>query len=372
MKLALLTAALLFAAPQQDTSVFTEQYLGLQFTHPAGWKVTKKEKDRTFIAVPVSGSTEPAELVLIRDAYHADKDLFQTIQLRINEKLKREVARQWEQEILGVPMLFTRLNYTQDGIAKSTLVGLFYTRTPLKMHVRLTTRQSDYDNVAYEFLQALETLRTVDGKLPTPDDPSIKLDAPPKKPTPLPPPPKILDDGSKTNSVVKPTQSQEVTVSERKVNLRYPEGWTVVETLGTKVVLKHADLILPLVIELFSTLDSDSPQKAVFKTSSKSLNEYLQVASRDDKAGQLNKAGANITSVWRTGKTADGEMATFEGAGAADSFYFLLTYRQTDMSVYRNERKIIDALVDLLTIEPAALGFIYFAPIRPSAHPPTP
>jgi hypothetical protein len=352
MKLALLAALLLLPA-QQETSVFTEPYAGLQFTHPATWKVTKKEKDRTFLAIPVQGSTESAELVVIRDTFHADKDLFQTIQLRINEQLKREVVRQWEQEILGVPMLFTRINYTQDGIAKSTLTGLLNTRTPLKMLLRLTARQADYDNVAYELNQALETLRTVDGKPALPDDPSIKLEAPPKKPTPPPLPPKLIDDGSKTPNVVKPTQSQEITVSTRKVNLLYPEGWTVVETSGTKVVLKHPDLLAPVVLEIFSTLDSDSPQKAVFKASSKTLNEYLQVSSREDKAGAPNKAGAGITSVWRTGKTQEGEMATYEGAGLVSPFYFLLTYKQTDMAAYRNERKLIDSLVDLLTIEPA-------------------
>ncbi len=352
MNIALAAVALLTLAPQQEPSVFTEQFLGLQFTHPAGWKVSKKEKDRTFISIPVSGSTEPAELQVIRTDFHADKDIFQAVQLRINEQMKRQVVRQWEQDILGVPMLFTRINFQDKGVSKSVLTGLFNTRTSLKMLVRLTSREADYDAVSYEFHQAMETLRTTDGKIPLADDPGIKLDPAPKKPVALPPPAKVIDGDKKVVESVKPTQTAEATVSLRKVKLLYPEGWTAEPAEGNKLVLKHPEVRDPLVVELYTTLDSDPPQRALFKTSTASLALFTQVTAREDKAAAVNKAGATISSVWRTGKTEKGELASYEAAGSEGEYYFLTSYKQTDMALYRVERKLVEALIDLLTLEP--------------------
>jgi hypothetical protein len=353
MTLALAAATLSLLAPAQEPTVFTERFLGLQFAHPPAWKVAKTTKDGTIFSIPVQGSSEPAELHVMRDRYHADRDLYQIVQLRINEQMKREVVRQWEQDILGVPMLFTRINYVDKGVPRAVLMGLFYTRTPLKLSLRLITRQDDYDNVSYELLKALETLRTTDGKAPVMDDPAVKLDAAPKKPVAVPPPPKVLDSGEKTAVAVKPTQTAELTISLRKVNLRYPDGWTVTQSVDNKISLKHPEMQQPLTFELFTTLDSDPPQRALFKASSKSLSQFLQVVSRDDKAAAVNKAGATITSVWRTGKAESGELASYEAVGASGDYYFLVAHKQTDMPTYRTERKLIEALVDLLTIEPA-------------------
>jgi hypothetical protein len=352
MNLLLAAAALLTLAPKQEPTVFIEQFVGLQFTHPATWKVTKKTKDRTYLSIPVQGSSEPAELQIVRTDFHADKEIFQSVQMRINEQLGRTVARQWEQEILGVPMLFTKINFVEGGISKSTLTGLFNTRTSLKMLVRLTAREADYDAVSYEFHQAMETLRTTDGKLPLPDDPGVKLDPAPKKPVALPPPPKLLDGEKKPVTAVKPTQTAEVTVSLRKVKLLYPEGWTADEVQGNKIVMKHPEVRDPVVLELFTTLDSDPPQRALFKASTVSLGLFTQVTAREDKAAALNKAGASLSSVWRTGKTEKGELASFEAVGAAGEYYFLTSYKQSDMALYKVERKLIESLVDLLTIEP--------------------
>ncbi|MEZ0327517.1 MAG: hypothetical protein ACAH95_16585 [Fimbriimonas sp.] len=352
MNIALAAAALLTLAPRQEPSVFTEPFVGLQFTHPATWKVSKKAKDRTYISIPVQGSTEAAELQIIRTDYHADKEIFQAVQLRINEQLRRQVVKQWEQEILGVPMLYTRINFVDKGVATSVLTGLFNTQTSLKMLVRLTAREADYDAVSYEFHQAMETLRTTDGKLPKADDPGVKLDPAPKKPVAIPPPPKVLDGDKKPVEAVKPTQSTEATVSLRKVKLLYPEGWTVDEVQGNKLVMKHPEVRDPLVIELYSTLDSDPPQRALFKSSTTSLGLFTQVSAREDKAATANKAGAMITSVWRTGKTEKGDLASYEAAGASGEYYFLTSYKQTDLALYKTERKVIEAMIDLLTIEP--------------------
>jgi hypothetical protein len=52
------------------------------------------------------------------------------------------------------------------------------------------------------------------------------------------------------------------------------------------------------------------------------------------------------------GKVEKGEAASYEAVGQSGEYYFLITYRQTDMALYKNERKVVEALVDLLSIEP--------------------
>jgi hypothetical protein len=355
MKLALFASIVCLLVPIQEPEriTFTEPYIGIQFSHPADWKVTKKAKDRTYLSVPVPGSSEPAELQIVHTQYHADKDLFQTVQLRINEQLKREVVRQWEQDVLGVPILFTRINYNQGGVARTTLTGLYYTRTPLKMLVRLDSREADYDNVAYVLMQALETLKMADGSTPRPDDPAVTLETVPIKAPPIVAPPRVIDGGKTETAVVKPGGSAAITVSERPLKLLFAEGWVADKVEGNNLTLTHPELSRPINVQVFTTLDSEPSRTALYKASSKSLSRYTKVDSREDKEKVKNKAGAVIATVWRIGKTSEGDLAEFHGAGDAGEYYFMLNYEQTDMAAYKSDRKLIESLVDLLTIEPA-------------------
>jgi hypothetical protein len=357
MKFGLLAVAILsFAWPQgaqdQKLQTYTEPYAGMVFDYPADWKITKKEKDRVIFAIPVAGSTEPAELQVVHTEFHADKDLFQTVQVRINEQLGRTVVRQWEQEVLGVPLLFSRIDYTdKDGIARSSLTGLFYTKTLQKVLFRLDMRQADYDSVTYVFDQAMQTLRTVDGKAPQPDDPSYKFEDVPKKPEKVLPPPKIIDDGNHNGAPVKPTGSFEATISERKVKLLFPEGWTAEKAEDGKISLTHADLTQPVVVTLYYTLDSDPPKRALYKASSASLSRYLTVDSREDKEDIKNRAGTIVSTTWRLGKSDKGDLVTYYSSGLAGDYYFLATYEQPSLPAYRSERRLIEGLVDQMTIE---------------------
>src|SRR3954466_14728017 len=117
--LALATQAQAPQTPASDVSSYTDTYLGLAFNIPKTWTMVKKTKDMTRYAIPVEGSAMPAELEIIRSPFHSSKEIWQTIQLRTNETLHREVARQWEQDVIQVPILFTQLNWDDKGVAKT-------------------------------------------------------------------------------------------------------------------------------------------------------------------------------------------------------------------------------------------------------------
>jgi len=358
-------------AVQQDTPtrIFTEPYLGLQFSYPKTWTIekttlsmdetvtkgkVKKDNTRTLFSIPVQNSSNKGELQVVRTEYHASIDLWQTIQVRENELEKRTLVRQWDQDIMGVPMLFSRTDYTEHGTAMSSILGLFYTRTSYKLLLRLTAPTADFDKVAYEFNSMLETLRTVDGKLPKEDDPSIDLEPVTKKTPQAPLPPHSLEPVNKhPKSLAKAPVAIETVVSTKKVILRVPEGWSAVGAKENMLELKSDGLNVPLHIQLYSTLDSDLPDVALIKLSANDLPLFSKVSSREDTSQKANSAGTSISTVWRVGQADSGYLVTGEASAAMGQYYLLLTYKQTSGIAYKTERKLIEALLSQVSIEPA-------------------
>jgi hypothetical protein len=350
MKLALIAAAALAVAPvamAQETVVFSENNLGLQFNHPATWKIAKRERGTTTFHLPTA-SGQNAELLVMRTVFRREADLWQDGQRQVNRQLQRDVVRQWEQLIMGVPMLFTRINYVENGRAVSVLTGLYYTRSQEKMWLRLTAPQAEYDNVSYEFHQAMETLRTFDGRAPLVEDPRVQIDTTTKAQAPLPPP-KVLDDGRKETGAVVPPNKASLRLANRDLDVHYPDGWTA-KVEQNRVTLTNPALDKPVVVVVHSTLDSDPPLRALFKLSSTTLEVMNKVDSRQDRNTAPNRAGAQLTSVWRTGTTTGGTLSAFEAVGQSGNFYFLTSYRQTNPDRVAAERRLIESLVDNLTI----------------------
>ncbi len=359
MKIALLLSLLGLGFVQQDapTATFTEPFLGFQFNHPKTWTVVKpKRKDpaRTVFSIPIDGTVDKAELDVVRTDYHASIDLWQTIQLRANEQLHRTVTRQWTQEILGVSMLFSRIDYTERGTPMSAVLGLYYTRTPFKMLMRLTSPTADFDKVFYDYGKTLETLRQLDGKLPQEDDPNITLAVPGKKPEKAPVKPHVIDAGNTGPKVIlKAPVTVDVVVSTRKVTLRAPLGWYSENIKGSALDLHEPSLSVPLHIEFYSVLDSDTPIIALTKLSATQLNSFTKVATREDTNPNFNKAGCTVSAVWRLGQGANGDLATCEAAVSKGDYYCLITYSQPDRLKYKADRKLIEDLLKQVGIESA-------------------
>ena len=360
MIIALFFVAVARFTPLQDvpTAVFTEPFCGFQFNYPKTWSVVKsnkrKDRDRTTLVIPIEGTEDKAELDVDRTDFHASTDLWQTIQLRANEQLHRQVVRQWTQEVLGVSMLFSRIDYTERGVQKSAVVGLFYTRTSEKLMLRLTSPTEDFDKVFYTFGKMLETLRQTDGKLPEEDNPNIELAPVSKKPELAPIMAHAIDASSKNNkTVVKAPVTVDIVVSTRKVTFRVPEGWTAENVKGNEFDLKQENLTVPLHLQFFSVLDSAPPMQALTKLSAHELSSFNTVDSREDSNPIANKAGCTVATVWRFGKGSNGEIITSEAMGSMGDYYFLSTYHQTDKVQSKADRKLIDALLKLVSIEPA-------------------
>lgn len=358
MKTAMLLAAVGCLCFQQDvpTATFTEPFVGFEFSYPKTWTIVKtnkrKESYQTKFSIPVEGSTSPAELDVDRTEYHASIDLWQTIQLRANEQLHRQVVRQWTQEVLGVSMLFCRIDYTDHDTPMSAVAGLFYTRTSQKLFLRLTSRSVDFDKVFFEFSRVLETLRQLDGKLPEEDDPTLDLAPAPKKPELADTGPHAIES-AKNHKVrdIKAPIAIDIVVSTRKAVVRVPTGWSADSVKGNAAQLSIASLSKPLHLEAFSTLDSDPAEAALIKLAASQLDTFTKVTSREDMGPVNNKAGDSVAAVWRVGVSANGPLHTCEAMCSAGNTYFLITYSQTDPVLYKADRKLIESMLKQASIE---------------------
>jgi hypothetical protein len=344
----------------QKTVTFTDTTLGLIFDHPATWtvvktpkgqKASKSEKGVMVFSIPTPSAATGARLEVFHARFASTRDIWQSIQLDTNKQLHRNVDRQWEQQVLGVPLLLTRISYTDNGVATSTLTGLFYTRTHEKMLFRLTGPSADFDNLQYEFTNAMLTLRTVDGSMPMVEDPEHPLpkeekgDAAPAAKKPLDPPKKPVP-------LVVPPQSVALTVSTRRIEFRYPLHWSVSNVKDTSLSLKGDTVDGAVDLSFYSTLDSDTPDSALITASSKSLNDFDLVDKRYDSGARVQPTGCTVYTVWRMGKAKSGPLYTYEAYGLQGDFYFILTFRTTAEKLSEIDRKNIDTLLKDVAILP--------------------
>ncbi|MGV3618395.1 MAG: hypothetical protein ACO1SV_23970 [Fimbriimonas sp.] len=347
-----IVAILAMAPGTQGTTTFSDPALGLAFDYPSTWVAGKKTKDSSRFTIPIADSTETAELEVNRVPFHSSKEIWTTIQTHAAAQMKRELVRQWEQEILSVPMLFSQVNFTHQGAAKTTLTGLYYTRTAAKLMVRLTAPTAEFEKAQFSLSEAMQSLRTLDGSTPQEDDENIKL-TPAAKPPVAPPKVTVI----KTDGNTKPTGPAvdvPLTVSTKPVVMKLPQGWRAEGVEGGKLTLHHEDLSGPITVEVRSTLDSDPPQSALFKLSSETLGQFSAVTKREDTNNEPNKVGCLVTTVWRIGKGGDGDLMVHEAAGAQGDFYFLASYRLTNPALLANERKLLRGLLDQVSLQPGA------------------
>jgi hypothetical protein len=354
MVTAFIAAAVLFTPSKQATQVYTDVQLGLSFTRPSTWTVDKPAKkpkkgdDSAHFHIPLSDSSETAELIIFRTQFSGSAETWQQIQLDVNKNLKREVERQWQQDVLGVPLLLTRIHYTEDGVSRTTLTGLLYNDNANKLQFRLTGPSPDFDKAQYEFTQTLQTLRTTDNTLPKEQVPGQT--AKPEQVRGLKS--AIFKEKTPLKPEVPPI-SVPLVVSTKNVLLRIPTGWTAEGINGTSLTLHSSAFPSSASVRLATTLDSDPPATAFIKISEEELNEYGTVELREDTSLNPNLAGAQILACWRKGSNTKGKLSTVEAVGLSGDYYFILT-ANLNYAEYLAQKKVLLGLLSRICIEAAA------------------
>jgi hypothetical protein len=369
------------AAAPVTTKSFADYEIGMAFDYPSTWvlvedpkvkkskslippgifgKKTKKKiaagkqsSNESLFYVPANGRT--ANLEIYSALWDQTPDLWESNQVDANNSLKRQVVKQWREEILGVPLLLTKIAYDDAAGHEVGLVGLVYSRTPYKMLFRLTSADTDYDAAEFELRQVLQTLHTVEGGLPVPEDPNHPLDKTAYTGAANKAPSVLTFTANKTAEPIKIKKGEvsvPLTVGDKKVILTMPAGWTSeVATDGT-VTLHNAAITTPIAVNVATTLDSDPPQTALLKASGQSLDAFNTVTKRDEKTVDLTTAGASSDVIWRWGTGAKGPISSCEACGLTNDVYWLLRYR-FDGTTTPAEVKAIDELIDGMSADPA-------------------
>lgn len=368
------------ATEQATTKTFSDFQIGMQFDYASNWVMVadpkpgkgnwldtiigKKKKPKiaagkqaqgeSLFYVPANGRT--ANLEIYGVMWAQTPDLWETNQVDANNALKRQVVKQWREEILGVPLLLTKIAYEDAATGPTNaIIGLVYSRTPYKMLFRLTCIDTDYDAADFELRQALQSLRTTSGAMPLPEDPNHPLDASAyvkvvnKAPkvwsmtTAQPDPAKVKKGEVLVNAIIANTKSI----------LSMPAGWTAdAPAADGTITLHNAAVTGAVVISLASVLDSDPPQAAILKASAASLDAFTKVDKRHETQHGFTTAGAATDTIWREGAGANGALTTCEAYGATGEQYWLLRYQMagTPTAV---EMKAINDLIDGMSVDPA-------------------
>lgn len=337
-------------AGQTEQPTYKNSIIGVQFNYPKTWIVSTNKKGESRFIIPVPNSSQKAVLELYPVNFRSEKDVWQLSQAGIAKSQKRTVERQWEEEILGVPLLLTKVTAQDKGGPEVTLNGLMYTLSTAKLGYRLTATPDDFDRASFEWQQAMQSIRTEDGQMPKPEDPSVEL-APRTKDDLAHPTNRNVISSTKAGPAVKSPVAQVGEAGGKKVEVHVPEGWQMTPIESYKSQLSNPGLSGKIDITLASSLDSDTPGIALLKASAASLPEFTTVVRRDENLPKLNRAGSTYAMVWRNGKGANGELNTCEAFVQNGDSYVVLSFKSADAAHAASDRKLLEELVDRMSVE---------------------
>lgn len=354
MKTALLAllAAGSWGTPQDPAAnpVFTNYELGVTFNYPATWEYAADKNVHRF-RFGIEGGAEKATLELYPANYRSDIDIWQATQKNISEQLKRTVVRQWQEEILGVPLLLTKSQGKEGGRETVSISGLVYSATPRKVVFRLAAPAEDFDKAEFEWRTVMQTMRTIDGTIPKPEDPNRQVTPEDLKPKTKPPKRVTWKAGAPDPATfVKAAQVLEAQAGGKSYLLRVPADWTVAPKDGGWTITKDG---IQLELTLASSLDSAPPAAALMTLSGKTLEGFTKVAKREDTLPKLSRAGLTFARVWRTGSGKDGAIWSFDAVGQMSEAYWSVSGTRTGGDP-KKDLVTLTELVQTIGLEPAS------------------
>lgn len=342
MNAAILTAVLLFhPSPQATEQKYVSTPHGLELQYPSNWKFEKK---KNFVAWTIPTAAGPARVELFATNYRKDAESWQKIQAQVNTDMKREVVRQWEEVLLGVPLLLTQVQYDN----KTLLIGILYSASRDKFHFRLESPSSGFDEAESAWKSTLNTLRPIGGAMPSVEDGQKPVDpTPTKEPT-------TVTFSSSSAKPAKPSKGEmKASVANRDVTLFFPENWTLTAKDGF-YELKNPDLSGTARIELYSTIDSPEGGVTAMKWMNQDLDHFDKVLSRENLGPKLNSVGANMFYGTRIGQKDGKPRNVIAGVADYQGYYFFLVYESSDeAATFTKKRKLIESFFDKTRLQAA-------------------
>ncbi|HMS55924.1 MAG TPA: hypothetical protein PKA27_11040 [Fimbriimonadaceae bacterium] len=342
IQLATLVALSLLVSPQD--AVYKNEKMGFEFTYPATWKRSETATG-TNLSIPISEG-KSATLELFDIDFRAAVEVWQNVEKASADQHRRTVERQWQEEVLGVPMLLTKANINGEQGNQTFFSGLLYTASPRKLRFILISPTDVADQAELAWRKCLESLRTVDGKLPASESPDR---APEIIPT-VKPPTLMKPRNTKNGEPVRGSQVIPIEVGELKTSVYLPEGWTL-KVKDSSLILENPKIQGSLTFQSWKVGDDSAPGKMLGQASGKSLDTFKSVLLREDKGPLVAGSGATVAWVKRTGTTDSGSRVTLEFVGLNKDLAWMATYSLDDAKSYEKVAPVLNDLIQKLFVE---------------------
>ncbi|MEQ1821252.1 MAG: hypothetical protein ABL949_01960 [Fimbriimonadaceae bacterium] len=344
-----LVALALLTVPQEpETVVFNQKQTSLLFSYPKAWKATTNKLNTKF-EFPISDSDQTATVEIWPAEFSGTKEVWETTQSTIVTQLKQTLVKQWQEEILTVPMLITRSTNLTDEVAYTTDSAMIYGPSFWKFLYRLKARSDVFDRADYQWRLVLQSLRPEAGGSLTPFDPNRKpLNSEKSRrggsTTILSP-----TSNAKPAKIVLGEGTQTVTAGGKELILRFPKDWTVKSSSEgeSSWVFSRPGVQPGIVVTVQSIVDSPNASRAFARKGALSLDLFSKVVARTESLPTPSKSGMQVAHLFRSGEAAQQPfLATLDSVGSLGDYYWLAHWRVTDKS----ELKHLESIKDLLQI----------------------
>lgn len=337
-----------------DKVVYDHLETGFQFSYPREWTL-KKNRDHITLSFTAGEANRPAILEVYGATFTGEIPTWQAVQVNAAKDLKREVVRQWQEEILTVPMLMARTHWTSKDVEYTSDNALVYANTRRKLLFRLEARTDDFEAADRAFRDVLQSLKMIDGHLPKPFDPSKPQSENLRRPDTDGKSGVWTRERPKDTAPVKGDQVVQLPAGNLPMLARFAGAWKA-QPSDTAVVLTHPDVTGEVKMRAFSALESDPPGKSLLKASAASLVLFSKVPTRDEKGPLPNRAGAGYAMIWRAGANDAGPLFSFDAVVSSGDYYLLLSWTGADARAAQKCRDRLMELVNSLSVEPKPAG----------------
>ncbi len=331
--------------PQQGTVPYRDKSMDLTFERPAAWAHKKTKYGEQFEFTVSDGTI--AVVQIFKTKFRQPADTWQTLQLNVATDMKRKVARQWEEQILSVPLMMTRIEFKEGGVEKATVVGLLYSATAEKLNFRINATAGTIDEAENQWRSALLTLRTLSGELPAKDDPTKPLVTATKN-----------DKGQRIDrlkveenkTATKVLNSATIFSLGRKVSVSLPKEWTI-EQNGDDALLRSPALLQTVGLKVVPG-GVPNAESVLVEANAATIDQFSLISLRDETGWQWNRVGAQTLTSVRTGIDAQGKPLTIVTVVATKGgLVWQFQYSGGEEKTYSREKGAIDELVKFLALE---------------------
>lgn len=346
----LTAAALMVLTPQDqaETKVFSDSDLGLTFQYPGTWVLTQ-ERYATVLTIPLEDE-KTATVQIFRSQFRQSAEDWQRIQSDVASSMGRVVDRQWEETILGVPVLMTRVLFQERGDRFGVVVGLFYTASPFKFNFRLTAPFEQLDSAERQWRDVILSLRTTSGELPQQEDPNRPLptqtqqQSQPERPRNV----NVLTPRANTRDPIRTENQVIATEGEDSYTIFLPLEF-VLARREDGMYIEHASL--PSSARLHIEVGAEDRARAFLnRAAGQSLSKFGAVELREDTPAAVNHAGAMVFRVFRKG-TADGNpLWMLQASGSCDGVFWFAEFSGTE-PMTKQQSDAVEALLRVLYVE---------------------